>query len=233
MNIRYRVDLSEAEWVELEALLSGGKHAARKLKRAQILLAADAGTGDEAIRLRRAGQRIDGLSNQAALRRRQGTSNTLNEAPTEPAVDPVNSRCAQDEPDKKMPWRRADYRPGPRPYLAEEVRPMKDIDAGGMGPTEAVALELGEARGVGGRSATPRCDAGPYRLRHRRASNASSWPTTSSPWVPRRLPNGFANADTDEEVEEIRTNLLPDVGREIKGHAPGAEDPTKPATSPC
>jgi len=49
MNIRYRVDLSEAERLELEALLSGGKHAARKLKRAQILLAADAGASDETI----------------------------------------------------------------------------------------------------------------------------------------------------------------------------------------
>ena len=34
---------------ELGALLSGGKQAARKLKRAQILLAADAGVGDEEI----------------------------------------------------------------------------------------------------------------------------------------------------------------------------------------
>ena len=34
---------------ELRALLSGGKHASRKLKRAQILLAADAGAGDEEI----------------------------------------------------------------------------------------------------------------------------------------------------------------------------------------
>jgi transposase len=49
MNIRYRVELSEAERAQLTALLSGGKHAARKLKRAQILLAADAGVGDEAI----------------------------------------------------------------------------------------------------------------------------------------------------------------------------------------
>ena len=49
MNIRYRVDLSEAERLELEALLSGGKHPARKLKRAQILLAADAGASDETI----------------------------------------------------------------------------------------------------------------------------------------------------------------------------------------
>src|ERR1700691_1915138 len=49
MNIRYRVDLSEAERLELEALLSGGRHAARQLKRAQILLAADAGASDETI----------------------------------------------------------------------------------------------------------------------------------------------------------------------------------------
>ncbi len=49
MNIRYRVELNEGERVQLTAMLSGGKHAARKLKRAQILLAADAGIGDEAI----------------------------------------------------------------------------------------------------------------------------------------------------------------------------------------
>jgi transposase len=49
MNIRYRVELSEAERGQLATLLSGGKHAARKIKRAQILLAADAGVGDEAI----------------------------------------------------------------------------------------------------------------------------------------------------------------------------------------
>ena len=49
MNVRYRVELSQAERDELTALLSGGKHAARKLKRAQILLAADAGAGDEEI----------------------------------------------------------------------------------------------------------------------------------------------------------------------------------------
>ena len=49
MNGRYRVELSHAERTELRALLSGGKQAARKLKRAQILLAADAGASDEAI----------------------------------------------------------------------------------------------------------------------------------------------------------------------------------------
>src|ERR1700733_10107776 len=43
MNVRYRVELSQAERDELTAMLSKGKRAARKLKRAQILLAADAG----------------------------------------------------------------------------------------------------------------------------------------------------------------------------------------------
>jgi transposase len=49
MNVRYRVELSQAERNELTALLSGGRHSARKLKRAQILLAAAAGSSDEAI----------------------------------------------------------------------------------------------------------------------------------------------------------------------------------------
>src|SRR4029077_5345993 len=49
MNIRYCVELTAAERYELAALLSAGKHPARKLKRAQILLAADAGVADEDI----------------------------------------------------------------------------------------------------------------------------------------------------------------------------------------
>lgn len=49
MNIRYRVKLSAVERAQLTAMLSGGKHAARKIKRAQILLAAEAGVDDEAI----------------------------------------------------------------------------------------------------------------------------------------------------------------------------------------
>jgi len=49
VNIRYRVDLNEAERTQLTALLSGGRHAVRKLKRAQILMAADAGIADEDI----------------------------------------------------------------------------------------------------------------------------------------------------------------------------------------
>jgi len=49
MNVRYRVELSQAERDRLTTLPSGGRHAARKLKRAQILPAAGAGAGDEAI----------------------------------------------------------------------------------------------------------------------------------------------------------------------------------------
>ena len=41
--------LSQSERDELTLLLSGGRHPARKLKRAQILLAADAGASDAEI----------------------------------------------------------------------------------------------------------------------------------------------------------------------------------------
>src|SRR3982751_1454801 len=49
MTIRYRVELSETERTEIQTMLSGGKHAVRKLKRAQILLASDAGQSAETI----------------------------------------------------------------------------------------------------------------------------------------------------------------------------------------
>ena len=49
MNVRYRVELDQAEHEALTAMLSGGKHPVRKLKRAQILLAAHAGLADEAV----------------------------------------------------------------------------------------------------------------------------------------------------------------------------------------
>ena len=49
MNVRYRVDLSHPERDELSILVSGGKLPVRRLKRMQILLAADAGATDEAI----------------------------------------------------------------------------------------------------------------------------------------------------------------------------------------
>jgi len=49
MNIRYHVELNQAERGELAAMVSGGKHSARRLKRAQILLAAHTGLSDGEI----------------------------------------------------------------------------------------------------------------------------------------------------------------------------------------
>jgi transposase len=49
LNIRYRITLTSEERAQLESLVHGGKGAVRRLKRAQILLAADRGSTDEAI----------------------------------------------------------------------------------------------------------------------------------------------------------------------------------------
>ncbi len=49
MNVRYRVTLEASERVQLEEMVRGGKGAFRRLKRAQILLAADAGSTDAVI----------------------------------------------------------------------------------------------------------------------------------------------------------------------------------------
>lgn len=67
MNIRYRVDLSDIERRHLTALLNGGKHAARKIKRAQILLEADAGVSDDVIAIGRPGHRHSQLRPTAAV----------------------------------------------------------------------------------------------------------------------------------------------------------------------
>jgi transposase len=49
VNVKYRVELSESERLELQGMLSGGEQAVRRLKRAQILLASDSGQGEERI----------------------------------------------------------------------------------------------------------------------------------------------------------------------------------------
>ena len=49
MNVRYRVELETGERRQLEKLVAGGSRAVRKIKRAQILLAAAAGSTDEEI----------------------------------------------------------------------------------------------------------------------------------------------------------------------------------------
>jgi len=49
VNVRYRVELSETERLELKEMIGGGKQAVRRLKRAQILLASDAGHSEASI----------------------------------------------------------------------------------------------------------------------------------------------------------------------------------------
>src|SRR5216683_3052714 len=49
VNLRYRVTLSSEECAQLQSLVGGGKAAVRRVKRAQILLAASAGATDEEI----------------------------------------------------------------------------------------------------------------------------------------------------------------------------------------
>jgi transposase len=80
MNIRYRVTLTTEERQQLEVLVRGGRGAARRIKRAQILLAADGGSKDEAI-----AQHI-GVGTSTVYRTKQrfvedGLERALNEAP--------------------------------------------------------------------------------------------------------------------------------------------------------
>jgi transposase len=49
MNVRYRVTLSSEERTQLRALVQSGKGAVRRIKRAQVLLAADRRSSDEQI----------------------------------------------------------------------------------------------------------------------------------------------------------------------------------------
>ena len=65
MNVRYRVTLSREERAELQAMVSGGQAAVRKVKRAQILLAAEAGTHAEKI------ARIVGVGTSTVYRTKQ------------------------------------------------------------------------------------------------------------------------------------------------------------------
>ena len=80
MNVRYRVTLSTPERVQLVRMVLGGKLAVRKLKRVQILLAADAGSTDEQI----AKNVVVGTSTVYRTKQRfvdEGLERALNEAP--------------------------------------------------------------------------------------------------------------------------------------------------------
>lgn len=80
MNVRYRVTLSCQERAHLVAMVLGGKGAVRRFKRAQILLAADAGSTDEQI------ARNVAVGTSTVYRTKQrfvedGLERALNEAP--------------------------------------------------------------------------------------------------------------------------------------------------------
>lgn len=80
MNVRYRVTLSTSERVQLVCMVLGGEAAVRKLKRAQILLAADKGSTDDEI----ARNVAVGTSTVYRTKQRfveQGLERALNEAP--------------------------------------------------------------------------------------------------------------------------------------------------------
>jgi transposase len=80
MNVRYRVTLTKDERAELREFVSAGEAPVRKVKRAQILLAADAGSTDEAI-----AQNVGaGTSTVYRTKRRfveEGLEEALSEAP--------------------------------------------------------------------------------------------------------------------------------------------------------
>ena len=80
MNIRYRVELHQSERENLKALLAGGKQPVRRLKRAQILLAADSGASYAEM----AARVVVGMSTVTRTKRRFVVSNlelALSEAP--------------------------------------------------------------------------------------------------------------------------------------------------------
>jgi transposase len=80
MNVRYRVTLSTSERVQLVCMVLGGKAPVRRLKRAQILLAADKGSTDEQI----AKNVAVGTSTVYRTKQRfveEGLERALNEAP--------------------------------------------------------------------------------------------------------------------------------------------------------
>ena len=88
MNIRYIVELNEAERAQLQDLLRGGSERVRKVKRAQILLACEGELPDEEVArlletststIRRIRKRfvLDGLDAALNERRRPGAERKL------------------------------------------------------------------------------------------------------------------------------------------------------------
>ena len=83
MNVRYRVTLTEEERAVLAALVQGGKGRCARIKRAQILLAADAGSTDEAI------ARTGGRHRRTVYRTKQRSSTKASSARSASCPDPA------------------------------------------------------------------------------------------------------------------------------------------------
>ena len=92
MNIRYRVTLTPEERQHLQALTRGGKGAVRQIKRAQILLAADAQMSDERIAVDVGRRHVDGVSDEAALRRGRPGARAQRSAPAGCAAEAQRQR---------------------------------------------------------------------------------------------------------------------------------------------
>jgi transposase len=91
MNIRYRVTLVPEERIQLEELVRGGKGSVRRVKRAQILLAADSGSTDEAIAV----HVVVGTSTVYRTKRRfveEGLEQALSEEPRPGAERKLSTR---------------------------------------------------------------------------------------------------------------------------------------------
>ena len=91
MNLRYRITLSSEERSQLQALVQGGKAPVRKVKRAQILLAAARGSSDERI----AANVAVGTSTVFRTKRRfveEGLEAALSEAPRPGAARKLTAR---------------------------------------------------------------------------------------------------------------------------------------------
>src|SRR3954453_11083940 len=106
MNVRYRVELSQVERSELTAMLGKGKRAARKLKRAQILLAADAGCSDEEI------ARTVAVSGSTVYRTKRrfvegNLERALSEEPRRSASSPARGKPCWWQPLARVPRRDA------------------------------------------------------------------------------------------------------------------------------
>ena len=122
MNIRWRVELRQDEREELTALLKSGRHAVRKVKRAQILLAADDGVGDGEV-----AARVGAGGSTVYRTKRRFVEGNLELALAEAPRPGAPRRSAFNIGDSLRFWRRQ-ARPGGRRNTGSADRPRRWID---------------------------------------------------------------------------------------------------------